>query len=84
MIEKSLLTEYPEIAKTWDYKKNENLRPENVGPHSNKKAWWICDKGHSWYAMIGNRTRWSGCPYCSGRAVCEDNSLAARFPDIER
>ena len=66
----SLLEVYPDIAKEWDYQKNEGLLPSEVAPKSHKKVWWICLKcGYEWMAAISNRTgRNTGCPFC-GRGV---------------
>jgi hypothetical protein len=65
----------PELAKQWHPTKNGRLTPLAVTPNSAKKAWWICNKGHEWQATISNRNRDRGCPYCAGRAVCDDNCL---------
>lgn len=51
---------------------------------SNRKVWWQCKEGHKWEASICSRTGGSGCPYCSGRLACKDNSLAALRPDLAR
>jgi hypothetical protein len=57
---------YPELLQEWDIQKNEGLDPSEFTPHSNKKVWWRCEKGHSWPATICNRTRnKSGCPVCA-------------------
>ncbi len=63
--EKSLLHQYPHIAKEWDYQKNQ-ITPDMVSPHSNKKVYWLCPKcGNSYQMNIGWRTgRNSGCPPC--------------------
>ena len=55
--------------KTWNWDKNNELglNPEELTCGSNKKAWWICDKGHEWEARIGSRNNGRGCPCCSGR-----------------
>jgi len=45
------------------------LTPEGVVAGSNKKVWWLCDKGHEWCATIHNRSAGSGCPHCSGGAI---------------
>ena len=62
-----LATTNPELAKEWNYEKNGNLMPEHFSPNSHKKVWWKCKKGHEWQAIIANRNRGRGCPYCSGR-----------------
>jgi len=59
-----LQTKYPDIAKQWDYEKNNPLLPSQVNPESPKKVWWICPKGHEWEAQINNRITGSGCPVC--------------------
>lgn len=62
-----LLSQYPEVAKDWDYDKNYPLRPEEVFAHASKKVWWKCENGHSWEATIAkrtNKTRPTGCAKC--------------------
>ena len=54
---------FPELEKQWDYKKNKRL-PTSVTPGSEYRAWWRCSEGHSWDAIVGNRTRGRGCPLC--------------------
>ena len=60
-----LLSQYPELCKEWDYEKNTTIQPNQVTYGSSKKVWWKCKKGHSWEAVIGDRVRGNGCPYCS-------------------
>jgi hypothetical protein len=72
----------PELAKQWHPTRNEGLTPRDVAPNTHKKAWWICDRGHEWQATISNRNRGRGCPYCAGRAVCEDNCLRTVSPAL--
>ena len=66
---------YPEIAAQWDFEKNGDVRPENVGPHSGKKRWWRCLENHEWVATVNSRTNSkSGCPTCArsrGRSRAE-------------
>ena len=60
-----LATTHPEIAKEWNYEKNEKLKPTDCKAGSNKKVWWKCDKGHEWEAVINNRTSgYNKCPIC--------------------
>ena len=49
-----LQTLNPTLAKEWHPKKNDNLRPRDVMPGSQKRVWWICDKGHEWEAVKGD------------------------------
>lgn len=78
-----LATIHPELIKEWDYIKNVNLTPETVTSGSGKIVWWICDENHSWEVSIDKRCgRGHGCPYCSGKRVCEDNCLATINPEL--
>lgn len=61
--ENDLLTLRPDIAKHWHPTKNK-ISANEVGVNSNKKAWWQCEKGHEWYAVINSRTSGRGCPVC--------------------
>ena len=63
--ENDLLTTHPEIAKEWDYEKNEK-NPDEVMAGSNiKKYWFICPKGHSYEATPLDRKRGNNCPICA-------------------
>jgi len=57
---------FPEISKEWHPTKNGKLKPEDFTFGSGEKVWWLCPKGHSYDATIGNRTskKGSGCPHC--------------------
>jgi DNA-directed RNA polymerase subunit RPC12/RpoP len=80
--ETDLLTTHPEIAAEWDYSKN-LLKPDEVKAGCNKKAWWICPRGHSYDAVINSRRQGAGCPYCSGQRVLSGfNDLASLYPKI--
>jgi very-short-patch-repair endonuclease len=58
----------PALAKEWHPTKNGQLTPADVKPGSSKnKVWWKCGNGHEWQAVVINRTRGAGCPYCAGR-----------------
>ena len=63
-----LQTKYPEIAKDWDYAKNYPILPSQVLPGSNKKYWFICDKGHHYLQSIYSK-RLYGCPYCKNKKI---------------
>jgi hypothetical protein len=61
-----LLTKCPDIAAQWHQTKNGTLKPSDVAPHSNKKVWWMCEKGHEWLTTVYNRcSEATGCPQCS-------------------
>ncbi|HIY38022.1 MAG TPA: zinc-ribbon domain-containing protein, partial [Candidatus Agathobaculum merdigallinarum] len=51
--------------------------------HSSKKAWWCCEKGHEWSAVIRSRTiQGTGCPMCAGKVATPHYNLATEFPAI--
>lgn len=79
----SLLDLYPQIAKEWDYSKNQNT-PAEVLSGSNQKVWWICSKGHSYQSTINRRTgQNSGCPFCSNNSVLKGyNDLLTINPEL--
>lgn len=78
-----LETTFPDVALQWDYEKNKDLTPRNVIAFSNKKVWWVCEKGHSSYESIYTRTRSKKCPVCLGKTVLEGyNDLATVCPEI--
>lgn len=74
----------PTVAAQWHPTKNGTLTPEQVTPFSNRKAWWLCDKGHEYYTVIAHRVQnASNCPYCTGRKVQAGfNDLATMEPKI--
>jgi len=76
---------YPEIAKEWHPTKNSELTPKDVAPATNKKFWWLCPRGHSYYSVVSNRTNNNAaCPYCSGNKVGDDNNLEFVYPEIAK
>jgi len=74
--EKSLAVAYPNIIKYWCFDKNQDVSPENISVGSKYRAWWICEKGHEWQAvvsaMVQNRNKYptkTGCPYCANQKI---------------
>lgn len=78
-----LVTTNPELLSEWDYEKNK-FNPDEVMMGSQKKAWWICSKGHSWETQIYVRAGMKcGCPYCSGQKVLVgENDLLSVNPKL--
>ncbi len=72
---KSIIALYPErVAQLWDYQKNVELSPEEVGAGSTLIfCWFKCPiDGHSWQKRPSDiTTSWNrgttGCPKCAGR-----------------
>ena len=78
----SLMTAYPNIVKEWHPSLNA-FSPLDVTSHSHKRAWWKCEGGHEWEAVINNRTsNGTTCPYCSGRVPTPTSSLGYLRPDL--
>lgn len=78
-----LATSDPLLARQWHPSRNGDLTPMQVACNSDKKVWWQCGRGHSWQALIGDRHRGNGCPYCSGRRVVSGvNDLATTHPAL--
>jgi hypothetical protein len=73
---------YPWLAAQWHPSKNGKLTPDQVTPGSNKKVWWLCQKGHEWKALITSRTSGTGCPFCAGHKVSKGHNLLDVRPDI--
>lgn len=61
----SLSDTYPELAVEWHPTKNGDRTPEALTAWSHQKVWWLCQKGHSWEAVVSSRGAGNGCPYCS-------------------
>lgn len=63
-----LETQFPEVAKEWNYEKNV-LKPYEVSGGTNKKYWWKCSIcGYEWECVVASRTkRGSNCPKCRKR-----------------
>lgn len=74
---------HPELLKEWDVVKNEQLSPSEVTAGSGLNVWWICSKGHEWYARVSHRANGVGCPYCANKKVLAGyNDLATLNPHL--
>jgi hypothetical protein len=81
--ETDLATLVPKLIEEWNYEKNVGLRPQQITVSSGKKVWWKCKKGHEWRAIVGDRSRGVGCPYCEGkRAIEGETDLATLAPKL--
>ena len=67
--ENDLQSKAPDIIKEWDFEKNNEIRPDQVGVQSNYKVFWICARGHSFAARIADRVKGSGCPFCCAEKI---------------
>lgn len=55
----------PHRVKNWSPRNS--FSPYEVYPRSDKKAWFVCDCGYEFDAMIKGVTRGGWCPSCAGR-----------------
>lgn len=62
----------PTLSQEWNYKRNGDLKPNDVMPFSNKKVWWICPNGHEYESYVAARSQGHGCRYCQGQ-IDKDN-----------
>ena len=75
-------TRYPELAKEWHPTLNGTVTPSEIAPKSNKKFYWICEKGHTYDATVDKRTTGQGCPFCANRRLLVGfNDLKTRCPE---
>ena len=76
-------TLYPEIAKQWHPTLNGDILLESVAFRSNKKYFWLCDKGHSYECTPDKRVSGEGCPYCNNRRLLVGyNDLETKYPNL--
>ena len=77
-----LLSQYPIIAKEWNYERNGKLKPEDIVYGSTKVVWWKCSNGHEYKQKICYRTKNNyGCPYCSKKRILKGfNDLESQYP----
>ena len=77
-----LKTVAPNLAEEWS-EKNKEMSLLSVTAGSHKKVWWKGRCGHEWQAVINNRVRGAGCPYCSGQQILAGfNDLKTVRPEL--
>lgn len=77
-----LLSQKPDIAKDWS--DDNDINPDEVTVHSNKKVKWICEKhNHTYIASVNDRSNGTGCPVDAGKVVIKGiNDLATNHPQL--
>lgn len=86
----SLREKDAKVAGEWHPTKNGKLTPDDVGPGTDKKVWWKCERGHEWEAVIYSRnsrgiTKGKGCPVCVNAVILAGfNDLASVYPEIAK
>lgn len=80
---KTLAETHPHLINEWVECENPDITPFNCTSGSKLKVKWKCLKGHEWSAAIQQRTKGSGCIYCSGqRAITGENDLVTLNPEL--
>lgn len=74
----------PELARQWHPTKNGALGPKDVTPGSNRRVWWLCEKGHWWLARVRDRTRGMQCTFCRDLGKQSDQKMAEVKPELIR
>ena len=79
----TMLTDYPEIARDWDYEKNTRAIGA-ITAGSDYEAAWVCHAcGHTWNAEVGQRTkRRTRCERCTTARTTAAQSVAGVRPDL--
>lgn len=78
-----LASQRSDLAAQWHPIKNGTLTAVDVTLGSHRRVWWICEKNHTWQAMVKTRVSGSGCPVCANRILCPgENDLAMTHPDL--
>jgi hypothetical protein len=79
---RSLQARFPQVASELDVERS-GFSAEQITFGSKRLAWWRCPHGHDYSATVNQRTNGShptGCPYCAGKLVDPERSLAMAAP----
>lgn len=84
--ENDLASQRPDLLAQWHPTKNLPMTPERVTVGSHFKAWWVCEQGHEWQAIVKSRTLGGcGCPVCTDRVLLQGiNDLATTHPELAK
>lgn len=78
-----LATLNKELTKEWNWEKNGELTPCDVGVGTKTRVWWKCKKGHEWQARVIQRSAGTGCPICANRVIVKSyNDFATEHPEL--
>ena len=85
--EKLYVSDNARLMTEWNWERNDELsfNPALITLGTHKNVWWKCVKGHEWQATGHNRSRGTGCPYCSNKKVLQGyNDLATLNPCLAK
>lgn len=78
-----LRSRFPEVAAEIDLETEPEDLAISVTAFSHRRVNWSCAEGHTWKAIVKNRSNGRGCPYCTNRLVWFGwNDLQTRAPDL--
>jgi Zn finger protein HypA/HybF involved in hydrogenase expression len=77
-----LNTVNPFLAKEWSQRNQ--ISSKQVTANSGKKVYWVCKNGHEWLAVIANRNKGKGCPYCKNKLVSNTNNFKFMYPNLSK
>lgn len=73
--------EVPELMALWS--PNNTLDPGKVTTGSDRKALWVCSKGHEWDSRVNTTKYGARCPYCvNQRVLVGYNDLRTTHPEL--
>ncbi|PYJ58082.1 MAG: hypothetical protein DME24_17685 [Verrucomicrobia bacterium] len=81
-MQRSTVNDDQRLLKEWHPVRNADIDPSATARQSNRSCWWRCSKGHEWVAIVANRAKGQGCPYCTGKRADALNSLLALNPKL--
>lgn len=82
-VDDSIFETHPNLVKEWNFEKNGTLTPAMVTKGSDRKIWWICEKGHTWEATVSHRVSGRGCPFCAGKRILKGfNDFQTLYPGL--
>ena len=78
-----LATTNPNLAK--EVSPDSEIKATEVTVSNGKKLLWRCSSGHEWGAIVCNRSKGAGCPYCSNKKILPGfNDLATVNPELAK
>lgn len=72
---------FPEIAKMWDYEKNEGLKPSEVTCGSRKIVQWKCSNNHEWTKQIAEQRKNNYCPF-ENDTIMRRRDITVTHPEL--
>jgi len=79
-----LRTRFPALnAELLPANRNGGLTGLDITAYGTATMWWVCPRGHEYDMRVRARTAvGANCPYCSGKRLLPEQSLAALRPDV--